>query len=98
MLARISPAQVEGVNLKRARQVSRGTVDKSLAVLQACFNWSIARGLGVSNPVRRVKLFTRTTLGSGICRAGNTNGWSSRSRIRSARKCYPCARNNPSPM
>ncbi len=37
--------------------VSRGTVDKALGVLKAFFNWSIARGLAVSNPVRRVKLF-----------------------------------------
>jgi integrase len=57
LLAKITPAQVEEFKLKRAKEVSRGTVDKALAVLKAFFNWSIARGLAVSNPVRRVKLF-----------------------------------------
>jgi integrase len=57
LLARITPGQIEEGKLKRAQLVSRGTVDKALAVLKAFFNWSIARGLAVSNPVRRVKLF-----------------------------------------
>jgi integrase len=57
LLARIGPAQIEAVKLKRAQQVSRATVDKALAVLKAFFNWSIGRGLAANNPVRRVKLF-----------------------------------------
>src|SRR4051812_16712025 len=57
LLARIGPAQIEAVKLKRAKQVSRATVDKALAVLKAFFNWSIGRGLAANNPVRRVKLF-----------------------------------------
>ncbi len=57
LLAKVTPAQVEEFKLKRAREVARATVDKELAVLKALFNWSIARGLAVSNPVRRVKLF-----------------------------------------
>ena len=39
------------VQLKRAQQVSRATVDKALAVLKAFFNWSIGRGLAANNPV-----------------------------------------------
>jgi integrase len=57
LLARIGPAQIEAVKLKRAQQVSRATVDKALAVLKAFFNWSIGHGLAATNPVRRVKLF-----------------------------------------
>src|SRR4051794_27196426 len=57
LLARIGPAQIEAVKLKRAQQVSRATVDKTLAVLKPVFNWSIAHGLAANNPVRRVKLF-----------------------------------------
>lgn len=56
-LAKVMPAQVEQFKLKRAREVARATVDKERAVLKALFNWSIGRGLAVSNPVRRVKLF-----------------------------------------
>ncbi len=61
LLAKITPGQVEEGKLERAELVSRGTVDKALSVLKAFFNWSIARGLAVSNPVRRVKLFHEDT-------------------------------------
>jgi excisionase family DNA binding protein len=56
-LAKISTTQIEAVKLRRAHEVSKGTVDKDLAVLKAFFNWCIGRGLAVSNPVRPVKLF-----------------------------------------
>ena len=56
-LAKISSQQVEDFKLKRAQKVARSTTDKDLAILKAFFNWCIAHGLAVSNPVRRVKLF-----------------------------------------
>jgi integrase len=56
-LAKITTSQIEAVKLQRARQVSKSTVDKDLAVLKAFFNWCIGRGLAVTNPVRPVKLF-----------------------------------------
>ena len=57
MLAKIKPALIEDIKLRRAQDVARATVDKDLAVLKAFFNWSIARSLAASNPVSRVKFF-----------------------------------------
>jgi hypothetical protein len=57
LIAKIGPGQVESFKLTRAQEVSRATVDKALWVLKALSNCSIARGLAVSNPVRRAKLF-----------------------------------------
>jgi integrase len=57
LLAKITPALIEDVKLRRAQDVARSTVDKDLAVLKAFFNWCVARNLAASNPVRRVKLF-----------------------------------------
>ena len=56
-IAKITAAQVEAFKLERAQEVSKATVDKSLAVLKAFFNWCIHRQLAAANPVRRVKLF-----------------------------------------
>jgi hypothetical protein len=51
LLARIGPAQIEAVKLKRAQQVSRTTVDKVLAVLKTS---SIGRsGVGSRRIIRR---------------------------------------------
>ena len=57
LLAKITPALIEDVKLRRAQDVAHSTVDKDLAVLKAFFNWCVARNLAASNPVRRVKLF-----------------------------------------
>jgi len=57
VLAKITPALIEDVKLRRAQEVARTTVDKDLAVLKAFFNWCMARNLVASNPVRRVKFF-----------------------------------------
>jgi integrase len=56
LLARITQTHVEAFTYKRAGEVSHATIDKALAVLKAFFNWSVARGLAVRNPVQRVKL------------------------------------------
>ena len=56
-LQTVTPAQVEDVKLRRAARVGRSTVDKDLGVLKAVFNWCIARGMAVANPVRKVKGF-----------------------------------------
>jgi integrase len=57
LLAKIAPALIENVKLRRAQDVAHTTVDKDLAVLKAFFNWCMARSLAVSNPVCRVKFF-----------------------------------------
>ncbi len=57
LLAKITPARIEDVKLRRAREVRHSTVDKDLAVLKAFFNWCMARNLAASNPVGRVKFF-----------------------------------------
>ena len=57
LLAKITPAHVEDVKLRRAQDVAHTTVDKDLAVLKAFFNWCMARNLAASNPVCRVKFF-----------------------------------------
>ncbi len=57
LLAKITPALIEDVKLRRAQDVAHTTVDKDLAVLKAFFNWSMARSLTASNPVCRVKFF-----------------------------------------
>jgi integrase len=57
LLAKISPALIEDVKLRRAQEVAHTTVDKDLAVLKAFFNWCMARNLAASNPVCRVKFF-----------------------------------------
>jgi integrase len=57
LLAKITPAHVEDVKLKRVQEVAHSTVDKDLAVLKAFFNWCMGRNLAASNPVRRVKFF-----------------------------------------
>ena len=57
LLAKITPALIEDVKLRRAQKVARTTVDKDLAVLKAFFNWCMARSLAASNPVCRVKFF-----------------------------------------
>jgi len=57
LLARIAPALIEDVKLRRAQEVAHTTVDKDLAVLKSFFNWCVARNLAGSNPVRRVKFF-----------------------------------------
>ena len=57
LLAKITPALIEDVKLRRAQIVAHTTVDKDLAVLKAFFNWCIARSLAASNPVSRVKFF-----------------------------------------
>ena len=57
LLSTVSPAQVEDVKLRRAARVSRSTVDKDLGVLKAFFNWCMAQGLAISNPVRKVQSF-----------------------------------------
>ena len=56
-VAKISPALIEDVKLRRAQEVAHTTVDKDLAVLKAFFNWCMARNLAASNPVCRVKFF-----------------------------------------
>ena len=57
LLAKITPALIEDVKLRRAQNVAHTTVDKDLAVLKAFFNWCMARSLAASNPVCRVKFF-----------------------------------------
>ncbi len=57
LLAKITPALIEDVKLRRAQDVAHATVDKDLAVLKAFFNWCMARNLAASNPVCRVKFF-----------------------------------------
>jgi integrase len=57
LLARIKPAQIEDVKLRRAQTVAHSTVDKDLAVLKSFFNWCMSHGLAASNPVRSVKFF-----------------------------------------
>src|SRR5262249_8408564 len=57
LLAKITPALIEDVKLRRAQEVAHATVDKDLAVLKAFFNWCVARNLVASNPVRRGKVF-----------------------------------------
>ena len=57
LLAKITPAQIEDVKLRRAQEVAHSTVDKDLAVLKAFFNWCMLRNLAASNPVRRVRFF-----------------------------------------
>jgi integrase len=57
LLAKLTPAHIEDVKLRRAQQVAHSTVDKDLAVLKAFFNWCMARNLAATNPVRRVKFF-----------------------------------------
>ena len=57
LLAKITPALIEDVKLRRAQEVAHTTVDKDLAVLKAFFNWCLARNLAASNPVCRVKFF-----------------------------------------
>jgi integrase len=57
LLARITPAHIDDVKLRRAQRVAHSTVDKDLAVLKSFFNWCVARNLAASNPVRRVKFF-----------------------------------------
>jgi integrase len=57
LLAKITPALIEDVKLRRAQEVAHTTVDKDLAVLKAFFNWCMARSLAASNPVCRVKFF-----------------------------------------
>jgi len=57
LVAKITPALIEDVKLRRAHDVAHSTVDKDLAVLKAFFNWCIARSLAASNPVCRVKFF-----------------------------------------
>lgn len=57
LLAKITPAHIEDVKLRRAQEVAHSTVDKDLAVLQAFFNWCMLRNLAASNPVRRVRFF-----------------------------------------
>src|SRR5580693_6629198 len=56
-LARITPAHIDDVKLRRAQKVAHSTVDKDLAVLKAFFNWCVARNLAAANPVRLVKFF-----------------------------------------
>jgi len=56
-LAKITPAQIEDVKLRRAQEGAQSTVDKDLAVLKAFFKWCILRNLAASNPVRRVRFF-----------------------------------------
>ena len=57
LLAKITPALVEDVKLRRAQDVAHSIVDKDLAVLKAFFNWCMTRNLAASNPVCRVKFF-----------------------------------------
>ena len=57
LLAKITPAHIDNVKLRRAQEVAHSTVDKDLAVLKAFFTWCVARNLAASNPVRRVKFF-----------------------------------------
>src|SRR4029434_8160498 len=57
LVAKITPALIEDVTLRRAHDVAHSTVDKDLALLKAFFNWCIARSLAASNPVCRVKFF-----------------------------------------
>jgi integrase len=56
-IARVTAADVEDVKLKRADDVAQSTVDRSLQVLKAFFNWLISHDLAVANPVRRVRMF-----------------------------------------
>ena len=55
--AKMTPALIEDVKLRRAEDVAHATVDKDLAVFKAFFNWCMARNLAASNPVCRVKFF-----------------------------------------
>ncbi len=55
--AKMTPALIEDVKLRRAQDVAHATVDKDLAVFKAFFNWCMARNLAASNPVCRVKFF-----------------------------------------
>ena len=57
LLAKITPALIEDVKLRRAQDVAHSAVDKDLALLKAFLNWCVARNLAASNPVRRLKLF-----------------------------------------
>ena len=57
LLAKITPALIEDVKLRRAQELAHTTVDKDLAVFKAFFNWCMARNLAASNPVCRVKFF-----------------------------------------
>ena len=57
LLARVTPAMIDAVKMKRAEKVQKSSVDRNLQVLRRLFNWAIEQGLAADNPVRRVKFF-----------------------------------------
>ena len=57
LLARVTPAMIDAVKLKRAEKVQKSSVDRNLQVLRRLFNWAIEQGLASDNPVRRVRFF-----------------------------------------
>jgi integrase len=61
LLARVTPAMIDIVKVKRAEEVKKSSVDRNLQVLRRLFNWCIEQGLAVENPVRRVKFFRADT-------------------------------------
>jgi hypothetical protein len=50
LLAKITPALIEDVKLRRAQDVAHATVDKDLAVFKAFFNWCMPRNLAAARP------------------------------------------------
>ncbi len=60
-LARVTPAMIDVIKLKRAEEVKKCSVDRNLQVLRRLFNWCIEQGLAVENPVKRVKFFRADT-------------------------------------
>ena len=50
-LARVTPAMIDVIKLKRAEEVKKCSVDRNLQVLRRLFNWCIEQGLAAENPV-----------------------------------------------
>ena len=80
LLAKITPAQIEDVKLRRAQEVAHSTVDKDLAVLKAFFNWCIGAQSGriESRPSREV--LQRGQLAAPISHDGGVRPASARRR------------------
>jgi integrase len=57
-LSKISPFSIEGYKLKRKERVTVSTVNRELALLKNMFTRAIDWGFALSNPVRKVKLYS----------------------------------------
>ncbi|HYR88529.1 MAG TPA: site-specific integrase [Terriglobia bacterium] len=57
LLGKVTRGRIENVKQRRITEVAPATVDKSLAVLKAFFNWCEVQGTFNFNPVRKIKFF-----------------------------------------